>query len=157
MDDIKPPRNFGSGPTPTNYGRSPTQQTGNVPPSGQQYAESHAPDQQSHDQVPAESYKLPQKKTGKKRTIALWVLVVLTLAAGAFAAWEFMQIRDLQTQVDELKQENARLTEKVYSINYDNRDLRQKLELTTTENDSLKELNDKLLETCGAACSTIIP
>ncbi len=157
MDDIRPPRGSMS-PTPTGYGRTPgmnQQQAGqpvSTPPTS--YPSAQTPEI-SHS---TEDYSLNvSNKSSKKLKVLLIVSVIIAVAASAFAAWEYMQIRDLNDQISELEAENQRLNERVYSLNYDNRDLTLKLELLTSENESLQQLNKKLLETCGNACSTIIP
>lgn len=152
MDDIRPPRNYGATPPPTNYGRAPGWQQ-----QPQQHPVNELPDpapEQPHDQ----HYNLPEsKKSGKGTKIALFFFIILAIAASGFAAYEYMQMSDLQSQVDELNKENDRLNERIYSLNYDNRDLTQKLQLATDENDALKEENAKLQETCGTACDNITP
>lgn len=155
MDDIRPPRGS-MGPTPTNYGRAPSASQPplrSTPPAPS--VQTTAQQEQVH---PTEDYSLQvAKKPGKLSKVLLIVFIILFALSGAFAAWQYMQVKDLQTQVDELQKENQRLNERVYSLNYDNRDLNQKIELLTTENEALREINKKLLETCGNACSSIIP
>lgn len=159
MDDIRPPRNS-TGPTPTNYGRAPSTNQPTMRPAPTSAQTSYAGEQQPVEAPHAtdNAYSLPvAKKPGKKLKVFLILSIIIAIALGAFAAWEYTQVKDLQSQVDELKIENQRLNERVYSLNYDNRDLNQKVELLTSENESLQELNKTLLETCGSACSTVIP
>ncbi len=160
MDDIRPPRNT-TGPTPTSYGRVPgtTGQPGARPAteSSQAIYSTNTP-QVDTVHSSDDTYSLPvARKSSKKMKIFLVLSIILAVGFGAVAAWQYTQIKDLQSQVDELTNENQRLNERVYSLNYDNRDLNQKVELLTTENESLKELNKTLLEECGSACTTVIP
>jgi cell division protein FtsB len=151
MDDIRPPRNYGATP-PTNYGRAPGSQQSQPQ---QQVNELPDPTPEYHHE---QNYNLPEsKKSGKGTKIALFFFILLAIAASGFAVYEYMKVSDLQSQVDELNKENDRLTERVYSLDYDNRDLTQKLQLATDENEALKEENAKLQEACGAACDNITP
>ena len=155
MDDIRPPRgNYGSS-TPNGYGRPTT----SAPQSNQNVGQpTPVTTQQPSQDGNGSNYNLRvAKKSGKKSKIIIILLIILTLAASAFAAWEYMELKDLQSEVDELQVENKRLNERVYSLNYDNRDLNQKIELLTSENESLKELNQSLIDACGNACTTVIP
>lgn len=156
MDDIRPPRGS-TGPAPTGFNKTPgvDSQAGlSTTVASSSYPSEKAPEV-AHS---SDEYSLNvSKKSGKKLKVLLVISIIVAVTACAFAAWQYMQMNDLQQQVDELQKENQRLNERVYSLNYDNRDLNRKVELLTTENDSLQELNKKLVETCGNACSTIIP
>lgn len=155
MDDIRPPRNYGSTNPPTNYGR-PTPPP--APPTDYQVA------QQGYNVAPEtipdqhQNYNLPQHhSSGKGTKFTLVLFIILFIAAAGFAGWQYMQIKDLKADMADLQKENDRLEERVYSLNYDNRDLSQKLELANGEAAALKEENTKLQETCGNACDNITP
>jgi cell division protein FtsB len=155
MDDIRPPRNKGPVQAQSSYGKSPGWQQSNQHAVETPVSEQPTTVPEYHQDT---SFALPEsKKSGKGTKVVIFFLILLTLAASAFAAYEYMQVTELQSQVDELNKENDRLNERVYSLNYDNRDLTQKLQLVTDENEALKEENAKLQEACGAACDNITP
>lgn len=163
MDDIKSSRNqYGSSPSPTtadnkgDYGQS--QQPSftcvrydKIP----QASKAHMLDTE-HTNTNDGAYTLDvAKKTGKKRTVFLVLFILLFVIAAAFAAWQYVQVRDLKQQVTDLQQQSVQLNAQIYSLNYDNKDLKKQLELQEKElqlvTDHAKQLKDK----CGSACNSI--
>jgi uncharacterized protein HemX len=159
MDDIRPPRNtnYQNTPTRTPYNATSTPQARDAQqgsPADSQ-GDVYQQDTETHEHMP--EYALPQaKKSNKGLIVSLIIVIVLMLAAVGFAAWEYMQIQDLNKQVTELTEKNASLTQKVDSLEYDNKDLTQKLEMANDEISSLEETHQLLLDTCGDACANVL-
>ena len=160
MDDIRPPRsstNYQSTSQRPSYGSSGTQPQQTA---GQPIADTSTMPAETHDESPVShqpEYALPQAKQSKKGLIiTLVVFIVLFLGSAAFAAWEYMQIQDLNQQITELKDQQNKLEQQVYSLNYDNKDLTQKLDMAQGDIDSLEETKQLLYDTCGSACADIL-
>lgn len=163
MDDIKSGRNkYGSPPSSvSNAGNVDTVQPQQQPFGGERFtADTHAAQYHSQDTETANThngaYTLDvAKKSGKKRSFFLVLFIILFIAASAFAAWQYMQVRDLQKQVDDLNKQVVQLNSQAYSLNYENRDLNTKLQLQQKEVQLLTDYAKKLKDKCGNSCSTI--
>lgn len=145
MDDIRPPRRGTPSYTPRTGGAQPDQIYGQSTNPTQQPME-HEQDHVDYTQ-PHEDYHLPdgKKKSGKGVKVALVLFIILFIAAAAFAAYlYFVQMASMQQDIDDLKEDNARLVQQVRSLEYDNRDLQQKLilEQQKTQTANTAEVNE---------------
>ena len=144
MDDIRPPRRGAPSYTPRT-GTHPDQIYGQSTNPSQQPME-HEQDQSDYAQ-PHEDYHLPdgKKKSGKGVKVALVLFILLFIVAAAFAAYlYFVEMVSMQQDIDDLKEDNARLVQQIRSLEYDNRDLQQKLilEQQKTQAASAAEVNE---------------
>lgn len=163
MDDIRPPRQQQGGQQTTR----PNYNSGAVRPPQQprhtetgSYTPQHPVDSQKvhgadYGSATPEPVKGNGKKPGKGLKIALIIVIVLGLLALGAAVWLYLQQQDSQKQIDELTEENKRLTQVVRSLDYDNRDAAQKTELAAGAYNSLVDTADELKQTCGPACDSI--
>ena len=99
----------------------------------------------SHDMHDNQDYHLPEShsKSGKGKTFALVLFILLFIASAGFSTYlYFVQMQQMQQDIDDAKAENERLLQQVYSLNYDNRDLQQKLLLEQQKNEQPAETAD---------------
>lgn len=132
MDDIRPPRP-GSGSYPNRS--SQPNQIYNQSPAQDQPADNSGHLQDAN--YGNEDYHLPdkQKKSGKGKTFALVLFIILFLAAAGVAAYlYFVKMAQMQDEIDDLKKQNDSLVQQVRSLDYDNRDLQQKLIIEQQKN-----------------------
>lgn len=160
MDDIRPPRNSTNYQSPSirpAYSPAPTQR----PDAYVSTTPGETPTAQQELSIPQptldNNYSLkPDNKTNAGLIITLVIFILLFLGSAGFAGYQYMQNQQLQEDVAELKKETDRLTQKIYSLEYDNRDLNQQLELANSEISSLEETKKLILDTCGNACANIL-
>ena len=130
MDDIRPRpqrQNVNSYPSRVNNQPNPSY---NQPISPQPISQPEEPI--SHDVN--NDFHLPEskpKKSGKGKNIALIFLIILFIASvGAIAYLYFIAMPQIQKDYDDSKADNARLIQRIDSLEYDNRDLQKKLEMS---------------------------
>jgi hypothetical protein len=135
MDDIRPrpqrqnvntyPNRVSNQPNPTYNQPSPIQSTQGAQ-STQDITEYPNHEIQNDLHLP----EAKPKKSGKGKTFALVLFILLFIAsAGAVAYLYFIVMPQMQKDYDEVKADNARLIQRIDSLEYDNRDLQQKLQL----------------------------
>ena len=150
MDDFRKPRQSG---TPT-YGRTPSPNYQQQPQQAPvQSAQQPVYDYQQYAIHPEQ--KNSSKKKSKKRIFWNTFLIALFIALVGIIGYLYLQVEELKKDNADLKADTLRLTQKVYSLDYDNRDLNKKLELQQTSYDELYSTAEQLKSTCGNACSDI--
>lgn len=135
MDDIRPrPQRQNVNTYPNRVSNQPNP-TYNQPVSAQstQFTGPTQDNTDYHNNEIQNDFHLPEakpKKSGKGKTFALVLFILLFIAsAGVVAYLYFIVMPQMQKDYDEVKADNARLIQRIDSLEYDNRDLQQKLKM----------------------------
>jgi cell division protein FtsL len=93
--------------------------------------------------------------SGKKFKVLTVLFAVLFLATGAFAAYQYTQIQQLNKDAETANAEITKLKAENYSLTYDGKDNSNKVILLTKQNESLSTVAKQLKNACGTKCNDI--
>jgi cell division protein FtsB len=95
------------------------------------------------------------KDPSKKWKVMTILFAILFIASAVFAYYQYTQVQDLQKKVDAANSEVTKLKSDLESVKYDGKDMTNKQDLLTKQNQALTALSKQLKTACGNACRDI--